>query len=715
MTNEAQAQSDTSNLRSRKRTVWKNLLFALLTTLLFFTAFEGGLAVIGVGARTDVPEAALGFTSYLPLFVENSATDGTVVLATAKNKLDWFNAQQFPKQKPPDTYRIFCVGGSTTYGRPYDDTTSFPGWLRELLKTTDSSRPCEIINVGGISYASYRVAALMEELADYEPDVFVVYSGHNEFLEERTYGEIKRRPAAQLWLTAALSRTRTWSLLDRILRAGKKNISKEQQLGSRFELPAEVDAVLDHTVGPTQYQRDDKLRQQILADYEFNLERMVAIARRAGADILFVTPASNLKDCSPLKSQHANGLDQQQLQRWNQLDEHGRLAVADERWAGAFQAFQQAATIDARFASVHFHVGQANFAEKKYEEAQAAFVRALDEDVCPLRAVPKIAATVARIADRFDVPLVNFPALIEADCRRKYGHHIPGSEYFLDHVHPTIDTNRMLGVAIVNRLAELKWLDRATAVTDEEIAQVTSTIEGRIDKKAHAVALRNLSKVLNWAGKHLEAGPLALQALEVLPDDAESLVLAAAYLKSIGETDQAIEYYRRTLSIHPDYAEAHQMLGAALVEQSDFDGAARHFTEVLRLRPNDAHAHHMLGVMLAEAGRFDEALPHYRNADRLQPNDAQLNFNFALALSKLGKRDEAIRHYRLALQLNPNDYEAHNNLGQLLAERGNLKDAVKHYQQALQLNPDYEDAKRNLRITKFMQAAQQKQHRVKDD
>ena len=35
---------------------------------------------------------------------------------------------------------------------------------------------------GGVSYASYRVAALMEELVRYEPDLFVIYSGHNEFL-----------------------------------------------------------------------------------------------------------------------------------------------------------------------------------------------------------------------------------------------------------------------------------------------------------------------------------------------------------------------------------------------------------------------------------------------------------------------------------------------------------------------------------------------------
>jgi hypothetical protein len=46
------------------------------------------------------------------------------------------------------------MGGSTVYGRPYDDTTSFPGWLRELLPVADLTSNWEVINTGGESYAN---------------------------------------------------------------------------------------------------------------------------------------------------------------------------------------------------------------------------------------------------------------------------------------------------------------------------------------------------------------------------------------------------------------------------------------------------------------------------------------------------------------------------------------------------------------------------------
>ena len=113
-----------------------------------------------------------------------------MLFRSARNRLAYFNAQRFSANKAPRTFRIFCLGGSTTYGRPYNDHTSYVGWLRELLPLADDRRQYEVINAGGISYASYRVASLMDELCGYEPDLFVVYMGHNEFLEQRTYQDL---------------------------------------------------------------------------------------------------------------------------------------------------------------------------------------------------------------------------------------------------------------------------------------------------------------------------------------------------------------------------------------------------------------------------------------------------------------------------------------------------------------------------------------------
>ena len=178
----------------------------------------------------------------------------------AENKLRWFNHQSFPKAKPDNTFRIFCLGGSTTYGRPFDDKTSYCGWLREYLVEVDPTQNFEVINAGGISYASYRLVKVMEELAEFEPDLFIVYTGHNEFLEERTYREIKRVPGVVRNFGTVVAKSRTYALAQGLTRNhdGQGTGAADGDSG----LAADVNTKLDNGAGLDLYHRDDELHEK---------------------------------------------------------------------------------------------------------------------------------------------------------------------------------------------------------------------------------------------------------------------------------------------------------------------------------------------------------------------------------------------------------------------------------------------------------------------
>ena len=109
----------------------KSVLFALIILSIFFVSIEIILFLIGVRPVIDTKDPLVGFSGNIPLYVETSAENGSVTMTTAENKTDWFNKQSFPKIKPKNGYRIFCVGGSTTVGRPYRHNTSFCGWLEQ--------------------------------------------------------------------------------------------------------------------------------------------------------------------------------------------------------------------------------------------------------------------------------------------------------------------------------------------------------------------------------------------------------------------------------------------------------------------------------------------------------------------------------------------------------------------------------------------------------
>ncbi|MDH4233843.1 MAG: tetratricopeptide repeat protein, partial [Gallionella sp.] len=119
---------------------------------------------------------------------------------------------------------------------------------------------------------------------------------------------------------------------------------------------------------------------------------------------------------------------------------------------GAAAAFQAAIGIDDRHAETWFHLGQALFTLKRYDEARQAFERASDEDVCPLRALTPMQRAVAEEAHRHNAPVIDYAALVDSWSRNEYGHTVLGKEYFLDQVHPTIDGNRRLALALLDQL-----------------------------------------------------------------------------------------------------------------------------------------------------------------------------------------------------------------------------------------------------------------------
>jgi len=667
--------------------------FSLLPALVLLAALEGILTATGVVPLSVSQDPFVGFASSRPLYVEEDEADGPVWMTTAPNRLVYFNSQRFLKQKPPGARRVFCMGGSTTFGRPYDDHTSFAGWLRELLPELCPKAAWEVINAGGISYASYRVAALIKELARYEPDLFIVYTGHNEFLEERTYPNRQAAPPARLRAHALLARTRTYSLLHTIIRP-------TPAAAGRSLLYGEVDAVLDHTVGPSSYHRDEPLRRQILHHFELNLDRMVRLARACGASIAFITPASNLKDCSPFKSQHADGLEPERLEQWTALYERGKRCQEAGQLAEALTAYETAAEIDRRFADLHYRIGSVLFEMQRFGAASEAYRRALDEDVCPLRALGEIVEAIRRTGERLRVPVIDFAAALTADCRRDHGHDVPGKEYFLDHVHLKISVTRRLAATIAGELVAPD-----VPLTGQLLTRVTQRIEARIDAHAHATALRNLAKVLTWAGKRSEAGPLAQRALEVLPDDVEALCMAASYETGRGLPDLAVGRCRKVVQLDPNCADGHQLLGAALYELGELEEACDHFMEVQRLQPRDANAYYIAAGILCELGRQAEAIGHYRDAVRFAPDDPPIRRDLAATLAKLGQRKEAVSTYRQAIELDPSDAAAHNAVGELLLADEKPREALSHFRQALRVDPGRRDTARSFLEAQLKTAA----------
>jgi len=558
----------------------KKALFGAAAVILVLAVLEGLLSIMGVRPERYEKDPYVGFADRRPLFVEERGVDRRVEMVTARNRLAYFNPQRFPKVKGPGVRRIMCLGGSTTFGRPYDDATSYCGWLRALLAATAPGR-WEVINAGGVSYASYRVARVMEELIQYQPNLFVIYAGHNEFLERRIYGRIKHPPPVIRQLHAWSGHLRTTTVMRQML---ETLLSRGEGQAAPTILEADVATELENTLGPTTYSRTVLHREETFEHYRFNLGRMVDIARSVGAAVVLITPASNLREVSPFKSERRAEISQEDRRRWlgfyNQAREEYLTNAVPTR---ALAWLNQAAEIDDLPANLHFV--KARVLEKlgRLSEAKMAYERARDEDVCPLRAPGEIGEILRTVAAERRVPLIDFEAMLES--RSDGG--IPGANVFLDHVHPTIDAHRLLALEILGGMHQNGWLE---AVPDAAaVLRVKEKVSQGIDTQAHALALMRLCKVLGWAGKREEAYRAGMQAVRLAPDHASIRYEAGLACRLMGRNEQAVEHYRQAVALRPDYANAHCSLGNALEDLGQLEEAIVHFRLALQFgKPQNA-------------------------------------------------------------------------------------------------------------------------------
>jgi lysophospholipase L1-like esterase len=343
---------------------------------------------------------------------------------------------------------VFILGGSTVQGRPYAIETAFSSWLELSLPLVDPSRQWEVVNCGGVSYASYRLAPILQEiLSNYQPDLIILYTGHNEFLEDRAYDQAGRFGSG---VTGA-HRLASASAVYRAARtAWARYLAEEQR--PRPKLAEEVDTLLDHEGGLESYRRDDPWRSAVMDHFQFNVQRMVHMCRAARTPIVLCNPVVNLRDCPPFKFSPSESLA---VDEQHAIEERWREAKADDLSLDArIDRLRALSALDPRHAGIHFHLAKCLEAAKEDEAARLHFVRAKDEDLCPLRILEPMREQLRRIAELEHAPLVD----IEGDFSETNSMRAAGNEWMVDHVHPTIEGHQRIAAALLNEMIRQGWV-----------------------------------------------------------------------------------------------------------------------------------------------------------------------------------------------------------------------------------------------------------------
>lgn len=488
-------ESDRSGPTSQgRRWLLRGMTVAL--SLAPFLCLEIVLRVLTPPAAADVDfDPAVDLQQLRPLFVLNESEGRWEIPAT---RFNFFQPDSFLADKPAGSRRIFVLGGSTVQGRPYSIETSFAKWLSLRLQASSPVTKFEVINCGGVSYASYRVAKVLHEVLDHDPDAIVLYTGHNEFLEDREYAHVRDLSRIRRWLARVASNLRTVSWI-----RSKLN----QSSSKRSSMAAEVDARLDHVGGLDRYHRDPSWRRGVEEHFSETLQRMVASTRRAGVPLVLCVPASDLVNTPPFKVEEKRWEDPSpQSATFQNAWRKARDSNADVR--DRLSACERCLSIDPEHAGANYIAGRLHYDRGDTRQALPFLTAARDYDVCPLRATSPIVQTVITVADDYRIPHVNTVVLL--DQRDSDGRRIPDGlpdpEFFVDHLHPTVAGHQELGAAIAAEIETLGWFE--TALDAEKTYQALAEMHlASLGEEYYARGRQRLEGLRRWAAGR--AGKLA--------------------------------------------------------------------------------------------------------------------------------------------------------------------------------------------------------------
>lgn len=329
--------------------------------------------------------------------------------------------------KPRGTFRIFCLGGSTTVGFPYWYNSAFSSFLRDRLRNTFPERDIEVVNLGMTATNSYTVVDMARDVLDYEPDLLIVYDGHNEF-----YGALgiasRESLGGSRWLSRlslAASRIHTYQLALEVYSAFGKVFGGEDQTsrGTMMERLARGNNV---PVSSQTY-RDG------LENFSANLRELKELCAPRGVPVILGTQASNLRDSAPFVSGIPTSVPVSARTDFHTRFNSGMEHQLNGDFIAALAAFRAAAGLMPQHAESHYRIARCLDTLGRTSEALPEYVAARDLDELRFRTSSDFNAAIRRMDDG----LALYCADIDSAFAAASPAGITGSNVILEHLHPT--------------------------------------------------------------------------------------------------------------------------------------------------------------------------------------------------------------------------------------------------------------------------------------
>jgi tetratricopeptide (TPR) repeat protein len=224
----------------------------------------------------------------------------------------------------------------------------------------------------------------------------------------------------------------------------------------------------------------------------------------------------------------------------------------------------------------------------------------------------------------------------------------------------------------------LDWVElvdgQAMSAMGDHLGSLKSADKVLTRQKDLAVAHRLKATSHAALKEHAKAIAAAKEYLKVVGDDAEMWTLIGRESQRLGQTDAAIEAYRKAAGVDAEHADSRWELGCLLLERRKTAEAAVLLSDAARLAPVAEDVFENAADLLDAAGAHAEALALAEEAVKRRPEDATVLSRQGRALRTVGRLKEAEDILRGATKIHPENKEIVQELVLVLAQSG--KDAA---------------------------------------
>lgn len=616
----------------------KRILFSLILFIIFVLSLEG----------------------LCRLFFPAGTSDSLFLPYSVKGVDYWLTNRYFPRRyfflpdpvvptlspellttpKSPETFRVFCLGESTTAGFPYQFNISYPFFLKQILQSCLPTKKVEVINLGVSAINSYAVSDMMPHLISAQPDLILLYLGHNEFYGSFGTASTQYRFGGynlkKFYLK--LLNLRSVSLFKHLL---LKWSSSTTDISDQ--------SLMSHLISARLLRHDQSVYQETISDYRRNLQEIVQFCRNRHLPLLISTLVSNTRNFPPFSSYHRQGFTPQDSLAWFDMEQSWRQSSSKQ---DSLAILKKMIDLDSVYAATQFQLGRMEGLAENYRLA-------LDYDAVRFRA-PR---DIDRVIHSYHQPDQQVWVLdMEEHLQSLSPGGLVGAEFMTEHLHPNLqgywEMASYYAEFIVRQFyPEVRYtlpeLNDAIIYTDLDLYGAHKTIENltrqapyqyqillypELMNQEYTPVMDTLSRLfllgkMSWADYHLTygrflfsrreykaAGREFLALFTVFPQYPEYLMEAGDSLVLHDQNDKAMEFYQLAFRSDTSLLEALAKVSSLYYFDGQYPLAAESFEKLIRmnnsqkkLKPDDCIRIHRFQLdCCLRLGLWQEAMEEIR-------------------------------------------------------------------------------------------------------